>query len=154
MTEDESELLDGLRQLAADRQQAPSCVEERLLAAFERHHRKRRLLLWLPAGSIAAAAAAVLLFGLHPAQFHPAPAAALVASAGAADEDTEGVFYPLPEAEALPPVENALVVRVEVPVSSLRLMGVPVSEDNASANVQADVLLGQDGLARGVRLVE
>jgi hypothetical protein len=33
-------------------------------------------------------------------------------------------------------------------------MGVPVGEERADAAVQADLLLGQDGLARGVRLVE
>ncbi len=63
-------------------------------------------------------------------------------------------FYPLPEAEALPAVENAMVVRVQLPVSSLQLMGVPVSEERADVSVQAELLLGQDGLARGVRLVE
>jgi hypothetical protein len=60
----------------------------------------------------------------------------------------------LPEAEALPAVENAMVVRVQLPVSSLQLMGVPVGEERADASVQADLLLGQDGLARAVRLAQ
>jgi hypothetical protein len=47
-----------------------------------------------------------------------------------------------------------MVVRVQLPMSSLRLMGLPVSEDFSGDAVQADVLLGQDGLARGVRLVQ
>jgi len=47
-----------------------------------------------------------------------------------------------------------MVVRVQLPVSSLQLMGVPVSEESADSNVEADLLLGQDGLARAVRLVE
>jgi hypothetical protein len=51
-------------------------------------------------------------------------------------------------------MENAMVVRVQLPVSSLRLMGVPVSEERADASVQAELLLGQDGLARGVRIAE
>lgn len=72
----------------------------------------------------------------------------------AADEDSDTSFYPLPEAEGLPAVENAMVVRVQLPVSSLRLMGFPVDEERADAAVQAELLLGQDGLARGVRLVE
>ena len=70
-----------------------------------------------------------------------------------AEEDSDG-FYPLREAEALPAVENAMVVRVQLPVSSLQLMGVPVGDERADVNVQAELLLGQDGLARGVRLVE
>jgi hypothetical protein len=47
-----------------------------------------------------------------------------------------------------------MVVRVQLPVSSLQLMGVPVNEESADLSVQADLLLGQDGLARAVRLVE
>ncbi len=44
------------------------------------------------------------------------------------DDDAES-FYPLPVADTLPPLETAMVVRVELPMSSLRLMGVPVGED-------------------------
>jgi hypothetical protein len=46
------------------------------------------------------------------------------------------------------------VVRVQLPVSSLQLMGVPLDEERADTSVQAEFLLGQDGLARGVRLAE
>ncbi len=60
----------------------------------------------------------------------------------------------MPEAEALPALENAMVVRVQLPVSSLQLMGFPVTEERAGVSVQAELLLGQDGLARGVRLVQ
>jgi hypothetical protein len=69
------------------------------------------------------------------------------------DEATAG-FYPLPDAEALPPVESAMVVRVQMPMASLELIGFPINQDRASDRVEAEVLLGQDGLARGVRLVE
>jgi hypothetical protein len=51
-------------------------------------------------------------------------------------------------------MESATIVRVQLPMSSLRLMGLPISEDRAAEFVQADMLLGQDGLARGVRFVE
>jgi hypothetical protein len=63
-------------------------------------------------------------------------------------------FYPLPDADELPPMESATIVRVQLPMSSLRLMGLPVSEDRAAEFIQADMLLGQDGLARGVRFVQ
>lgn len=72
----------------------------------------------------------------------------------AADDQQEATFYPLPEAEALPPVENAVVVRVQLPISSLESMGLPVGGEQPDGSVQADLLLGQDGLARGVRLVQ
>jgi hypothetical protein len=75
-------------------------------------------------------------------------------AAQSVDEESDANFYPLPEAEALPAVESAMVVRVQLPVSSLQLMGVPDSEERADSSVEADLLLGQDGLARGVRLVQ
>jgi hypothetical protein len=69
-------------------------------------------------------------------------------------DDTAAGFYQLPDAEALPPVESAMVVRVQLPMASLELIGYPINQDRASERVEAEVLLGQDGLARGVRLVE
>jgi len=69
-------------------------------------------------------------------------------------DDLAASFYPLPEADELPPLETSLVVRVQLPVSSLELMGFPVSEEAGVEPVEAEVLLGQDGLARGVRLIQ
>jgi hypothetical protein len=157
MTENERELSEGLRQLASQGpRQAPARLEARLLTEFQRRHRRRRLAIWVPAGAVAAIAAAILLLaGMHQQPQKAATAPAIIKPfVVALDEEAETGFYPLPEADALPPVENAMVVRVQVPVSSLRLMGFPVSAGRAEGAVQADLLLGQDGLARGVRLVE
>ena len=157
MSENNRELLDGLRELAADGpREAPRYIEERLKSEFRRQNRHRHLLTWVPVFGVAAAAAIALLLWIRSEAPRPAPAravAAVHAIAPVAEEESDG-FYPLPEAEALPAVENAMVVRVELPVSSLQLMGVPVSEESADSNVEADLLLGQDGLARAVRLVE
>jgi hypothetical protein len=145
------DLLDDLHALGSDEsREAPSSLEGRLLSEFRRHHRRRRLLTWTPLLGVAAALAA-LIFWTRIEKPRAVPAA--VAQAAVASDDDTG-FYPLPEAEALPAVENAMVVRVQLPVSSLRLMGVPVSEERAEASVQAELLLGQDGLARAVRLAE
>jgi hypothetical protein len=158
--EDNRELLENLRALAADGpRQAPDRVEWQLRTEFRARARRRRVKLWGSLGGVAALAAGIALFaGIHKT---PKPAVAtqvatVLASVPpvAEDEAADGSFYPLPEAEALPAVENAMVVRVQLPVSSLRLMGFPVDEDGADAAVQAELLLGQDGLARGVRLVE
>ncbi len=158
-----SELLEGLRALAADGpQEAPAYIEEGLRAQFGRRKRHRALLTWVPAFSFAVAAGIALLVWAHGSNVtenqkpKPVPVLAVVAQAAipTADEDSDASFYPLPEAEALPAVENAMVVRVQLPVSSLQLMGVPVSEERAGASVQAELLLGQDGLARAVRLAE
>jgi hypothetical protein len=105
---------------------------------------------------LAVAAGIALLLWIRSEAPKPAPAlaaAALPVLAPVAEDESDD-FYPLPEAEALPAVETAMVVRVQLPVSSLQLMGVPVGEERADASVQAELLLGQDGLARGVRLAQ
>ncbi len=151
------ELMDDLRALAADGPvQAPGHIEERLRMEFRRQKRRRNLVTWTPWLGVAAAAGIALLAWVRSESPRPVSApevAAVHAVAPVAEEETDG-FYPLPEAEALPAVENAMVVRVQLPVSSLQLMGVPVNEESADLSVQADLLLGQDGLARAVRLVE
>lgn len=162
MNENDSELLNGLRALAADGpQEAAGHIEERLKAEFRRRNRRHRLAAWSPALGVAAAAAIALLLWPHSEKpkLTPAPAAVVSQSvvaqaAPVADDDADTSFYPLPEADSLPALENAMVVRVQLPVSSLQLMGVPVTEERAGASVQAELLLGQDGLARGVRLAQ
>jgi hypothetical protein len=158
MNENMPELLDGLRALAADGpRQAPPHVEEQLRAEFRRQNRRRRVITWTPAFSVAAAAGIALMLWVRSENPKTAPVPPVVAAsavAAGAEEDADASFYPLPEAEALPALENAMVVRVQLPVSSLQLMGVPVGEERADASVQADLLLGQDGLARGVRLAQ
>ena len=154
MNENERELLRDLRALAdADSSEPPSDVRARLLIQFRRHSARRRRMAWLPAAGIGAIAAALLLLIGMPKQ--PAavsnPAGQLLSLTA---EDPEADFYPLPEAEGLPPIENATVVRVQMPLASLELMGVAVNETGGADPVQADILLGQDGMARGVRLVQ
>jgi len=159
MNEDR-ELVEALRELASNGPvEAPPRVEQRLAWEFRRMKRRRNLLTWAP-GLSAAAVALALLLGthrdlLHPHQAKPAAVRAVEsAAAPVAEEEADASFYPLPEAEALPAVENAVVIRVQLPVSSLQLMGVPIGNERAGASVDADLLLGQDGLARAVRLAE
>jgi hypothetical protein len=158
--EDNRELLENLRALAADGpREAPDRVERRLRAEFRILSRRRRVRIWASVAGVGAIAAGIVLFGWVRVSQRPAAVAvdapAMVAGEQvAAEEETDAGFYPLPEAEALPAVENAMVVRVQLPVSSLRLMGFPLEEERADAAVQAELLLGQDGLARGVRLAE
>jgi hypothetical protein len=164
--EDHRELLENLRALAADGPQAaPDRVERRLCAEFRSLSRRRRVRVWASFSGVAAMAAGIALLmwvreAPKPAAATAAPTAMLAAgantsgSAAAEEEEADASFYPLPQAEALPAMENAMVVRVQLPVSSLRLMGFPVDEERADVAVQAELLLGQDGLARGVRLAQ
>jgi hypothetical protein len=68
--------------------------------------------------------------------------------------DTESDFIPLPNAERIEPNEELNVVRVEVPRSAMIALGYAVGEDRASEPVEAEVVLGADGLARAVRFLE
>ena len=161
MNENERELLSDLRALAdADRSQAPSGLQARLLVEFRRRAARKRRMAWLPAAGIGAVAAAILVFLWMPkAVFphrpdNPAISSTVIQPLLLTAEETEAGFYPLPEAEGLPPIENATVIRVQMPLASLQLMGVAVNETGVAEPIQADILLGQDGLARGVRLVQ
>jgi hypothetical protein len=60
----------------------------------------------------------------------------------------------LPNAARIEPNEDLNVVRVEVPRSAMIALGYAVSEDRASESVEAEVVLGPDGLARAVRFLE
>jgi hypothetical protein len=156
--EDNRELLENLRALAADGPQAaPERVERRVRAEFRALSRRRRVKVWASFSGVAAMAAGIaLLTWVREAPKPAVSAATVVATAAGSDveEEADASFYPLPQAEALPAMENAMVVRVQLPASSLRMMGFPMDEERADAAVQAELLLGQDGLARGVRLVE
>jgi hypothetical protein len=62
-------------------------------------------------------------------------------------------FFPLREGEDLTALESLQLVRVELPGSALGEVGLPVGAETTDATVKADVLLGQDGLARAIRFV-
>ena len=59
----------------------------------------------------------------------------------------------VPGAAALPPMESGSLVRMDVPVAMLSSMGI-APPANLVTRVRADVIVGQDGLARAVRLVD
>ncbi|HVF30290.1 MAG TPA: hypothetical protein VNA22_04935 [Pyrinomonadaceae bacterium] len=46
------------------------------------------------------------------------------------------------------------IVRVDIPRSTLFAMGINVPLENESATVKADLLVGSDGVTRGIRVVE
>lgn len=158
MTENERELLGNLRALADEGpRQAPAHVRERLLMEFRKRSVRKRRMVWFPASGIAAIAAAlVLLVAMprHVSRVPVKPAAGTTDVRANVSSDPDSGFYPLPEAEGLPPVENATVIRVQMSVESLQSMGLDVNGDNSADPVEADVLVGQDGLARAVRFVE
>ena len=52
------------------------------------------------------------------------------------------------------PIERGRVVRVRLPRAALAAFGLPVNEQQAEQPIRADVVLGEDGLARAVRFIE
>jgi hypothetical protein len=62
-------------------------------------------------------------------------------------------FVLVPGAAALPPMESGSLVRMEIPVSMLPSLGLTPPAASVTA-VRADVIVGQDGLKRAVRLVD
>jgi hypothetical protein len=69
------------------------------------------------------------------------------------DEEVVTRFFPLREGEDITALESLQFVRVELPGSALGEFGLPVDPETANAPVLADVVLGQDGLARAIRFV-
>lgn len=51
------------------------------------------------------------------------------------------------------PMESGEVIRVQMPRSALITLGLPVNVENADEPVLADLLIGEDGLARAIRFV-
>jgi len=90
----------------------------------------------------------------NPAESRSRKRARLTLSGNDSDE-TEVVtqFFPLREGEDLAALESAQLMRVELPGSALREVGLLVDPETASEPVKADVVLGQDGLARAIRFV-
>ncbi|HKQ78017.1 MAG TPA: hypothetical protein VJ810_30245 [Blastocatellia bacterium] len=62
-------------------------------------------------------------------------------------------FYPLVREDEMAPLESGKVVRVEVPASTLISLGLPITAESVNRSVRADLLLGQDGLARAIRFL-
>jgi anti-sigma factor RsiW len=112
-----------------------------LLAAFDGETRRPRgnpFRVWVPV-----AASLTILVGLMLGWTRPVPtsrADRAVTSTGAGPSDSATSFVLMPDAGTLPRFDHGELIRVEIP--------------SASGPIQADVLVGQDGFARAVRLVE
>ncbi len=173
-------LLAGLRMLKGEERvmEAPGRVESNLIEAFRKQHGGElphgRRWWWMPA--LSWAAAGVVLAGLtvlfrpaaDTARPQPAPAhrsmpnEPQLASAQAGGSFLDAVvssqfgegFIPLPNAPQIGPNEDINVVRMELPRAAMIAAGLDVSPDRVSEPVEADVVLGGDGLARAVRFLD
>ncbi|HJQ25447.1 MAG TPA: hypothetical protein VKA60_16120 [Blastocatellia bacterium] len=62
-------------------------------------------------------------------------------------------FIPLSNGRSLAAAESMQLVRVELPRSALVSFGLPMNVERADERVKADVLIGNDGVARAIRFV-
>jgi hypothetical protein len=62
-------------------------------------------------------------------------------------------FIPLVQGAQYASAEEGHLVRVELPRTALASFGLPVNAEVSSGRVKADVLLGEDGIARAIRFV-
>jgi hypothetical protein len=174
----EDRVLAALKALAEhDRDwEAPADVEARVMAGFRRQRRPRRA--WFVAAAAVAAAGVIGIVWTprhrdvlppmpaisQPAASHveavvpatppqpkkvlrrkkPAPPAPVV-------REVATEFFPL--VDSAPPFESGELLRVIVPASTMRSVGLPVREDRWTEPVQADILFGQEGIARAIRFV-
>jgi hypothetical protein len=132
---------------------ASAKIEARLLAEAHVIARARRRRVFAAAGAFAAALLAVTAVPVwRAATVRPPtvdPAGSVATSARPVPGEIATEFFPLMYSNV--PVTNGEAVRLELPQTALASFG--IEADDASGTVLADVLVGQDGLARAVRFV-
>ena len=62
-------------------------------------------------------------------------------------------FVRIPSAIGLPELESGTVLRMELPLAALPEYGLDIAPDAVGASVEADILVGQDGQPRAIRLI-
>jgi hypothetical protein len=151
----EHRLSEWLREIAeADASSGASpAVQERLLEEVRARRHMRRVALVkmyaLAAGLVVATAMPVWRLTTSPPSLDTARRATIPAS----DTEVATAFYPL--AYGAVPVTQGSIVRVAVSPAAVAALGVePISANSSQTDVLlADVLVGEDGLARAVRFV-
>lgn len=167
----EDRVLAALRTLreADEGREAAAGVEARLMRAFRRRGRKRKVLAWAAVGAaagIAAGLAGVWIEMSRPAERMvvvapvPVPPVAAVSEPKAppilrepARRRVEVVTQFFPLMDTPPPFERGEVLRVSLPASAVQRAGFPIEGSGSDDSVEADVLVGEEGLARAIRFV-
>ena len=132
------ELNEALGQLRAQHRafNAPPSLEGRLRSAVRP---SRWLSYWSPAVAAAALIAILVSQGMHSPE-QPIPAI---------NEN----FVALPMSDSLPPVTATSVLSVQLPKGELRQYGLDVPPPLADDLVRVELVIGEDGLARAIRLI-
>lgn len=67
--------------------------------------------------------------------------------------DDPGGFFPLTYVAKSLPTESVQTVHVEILRSTLLTLGVPVNIDRGEGLIKAEIIIGEDGVARAVRII-
>jgi len=89
-----------------------------------------------------------------PAVKRRAPSRTTALNDVAGNNETVTDYIPLTYLADATALESGIVVRVELSQSAMIAMGLPVNIERTDSRVKADVVVGDDGVARAVRLVQ
>jgi hypothetical protein len=128
-------------------------LEAALLAEFGRTHRRRRMVSWAWQSAAVAAAVIALVFAGFDRRPPGEVQAGDLVDPIQESPTAEQPFVAIPYVAPISPYEQASVVRMDLPVAALIAAGLPMQTRDPSARVEADVLVGQDGQPRAVRVV-
>jgi AcrR family transcriptional regulator len=130
--------------------QAPDRVEQALRRQFREHHgAEQPRHTWWQVWGVAAAVTTIVLAVLVLRPTPEAPQPTEVASREIATD-----YIPIGYSTPLSPNEFAQIIRVSVPRSDMAQFGLPIRLDTGPERVTADVVLGEDGVARAIRFVQ
>ncbi len=165
---------EGLQALARAERRVPSPeIEATLLRACHRAAQARRRRIAVMAGALAAALAGVLFLmrpqampvvthaqpviaAAKPLPVQTAPVAASRPRHRKVRRPTQTAaveFIPIPYAAPLDAGERAQLLRVSMPVTTLTSWGFQIDAGDPDRVINADVVVGENGLARAVRLI-
>lgn len=140
------ELNELLRDLSQSDVGTAHGAETRLRLAFRVRRRRKRVRDY----AMKIAACAAILLGLY--FFLAGTRHARPEHARANDTYGEGEFVILPYGQNDVPLEHPVIVRVQLPEAELGELGVTLPALPKDSRVEADLLVGQDGIARAVRV--
>ena len=83
----------------------------------------------------------------------PSASAKATADKTAGKPATPVEFVRIPSAIGLPELESGTVLRMELPLTALPEYGLDIAPDAVRSSVEADILVGQDGQPRAIRLI-
>ncbi len=130
--------------------EAPARVEHALMTEFRRREsQRRRSRNWWRLLAPVAAAVVVLIVALTLTR---QPEVSVEAPAVAARELTTD-YIPVGFGMPVGTSEFTQVIRISVPRSEMTQFGLPAFSGGGADRVQADVVLGEDGVARAIRFV-